>query len=119
MNNNKNSLLIKEACVDSVDQARKAEMLGANRLEICKDLHLDGLTPKIDVVNKIIKEVSIPIKVMIRPRSGNFVYNEFETLKMEQEINQFKCLIFIFNYHNIYNIYVCFNLFIFIFLFIY
>ena len=92
MNNNKNSLLIKEACVDSVDQARKAEMLGANRLEICKDLHLDGLTPKIDVVNRIIKEVSIPIKVMIRPRSGNFVYNEFETLKMEQEINQFKSI---------------------------
>jgi len=92
MNNNKNSLLIKEACVDSFDQARKAEMLGANRLEICKDLHLDGLTPKIDVVNKIIKEVSIPIKVMIRPRSGNFVYNEFETLKMEQEINQFKSI---------------------------
>ena len=92
MNNNKNSLLIKEACVDSFDQARKAEILGANRLEICKDLHLDGLTPKIDVVNKIIKEVSIPIKVMIRPRSGNFVYNEFETLKMEQEINQFKSI---------------------------
>ena len=92
MNNNKNSLLIKEACVDSFEQARKAEMLGANRLEICKDLHLDGLTPKIDVVNKIINEVSIPIKVMIRPRSGNFVYNEFETLKMEQEINQFKSI---------------------------
>ena len=63
-------------------------MLGANRLEICKDLHLDGLTPKIDVVKKIINELSIPIKVMIRPRSGSFVYNEFETLKMEQEINQ-------------------------------
>ena len=92
MNNNKNSLLIKEACVDSFDQARKAEMLGANRLEICKDLHLDGLTPKIDVVKKIINELSIPIKVMIRPRSGNFVYNEFETLKMEQEINQFKSI---------------------------
>ena len=92
MNNNKNSLLIKEACVDSFDQARKAEILGANRLEICKDLHLDGLTPKIDVVKRIINELSIPIKVMIRPRSGNFVYNEFETLKMEQEINQFKSI---------------------------
>jgi len=92
MNNNINSLLVKEACVDSFDQACKAEILGANRLEICKDLHLDGLTPKIDVVNKIINEVSIPIKVMIRPRSGNFVYNEFETLKMEQDINQFKSI---------------------------
>ena len=92
MNTNKNSLLIKEACVDSFNQAREAEMLGANRLEICKDLHLDGLTPKIDVVNKIINEVSIPIKVMIRPRSGNFVYNELEILKMEQEITHFKSI---------------------------
>ena len=62
MNNNKNSLLIKEACVDSFNQARKAEMLGANRLEICKDLHLDGLTPKIDVVNKIINEFQFQLK---------------------------------------------------------
>ena len=29
---------------------------------------------------------------MIRPRSGNFVYNEFEILKMEQEINHFKSI---------------------------
>ena len=64
MNNNKNSLLIKGLVLIPLI-ARKANV-GANRLKSV-DLHLDGLTPKIDVVNRIIKEVSIPIKVMIRP----------------------------------------------------
>ena len=85
-------ILIKEVCIDSFDQALKAEKRGANRLEICSQLNFDGLTPRIDDVDKIIKNISIPIKVMIRSRKGNFIYNEREVSIMEKEIALFKAM---------------------------
>ena len=84
--------LIKEVCIDSYEQAIKAESLGASRLEICSELKFDGLTPRMEDVEKIIKNISIPIKVMIRPRKGNFIYNDKEILIMEKEIDLFKSM---------------------------
>ena len=81
-----NNILIKESCVDSIEQAINAERCGANRIELCKDLNLEGLTPEINVIHNTIDSVNIPVKVMIRPRSGNFIYNQNEIKSMEQDI---------------------------------
>ena len=87
-----NKITIREVCIDSIDQAMKAERQGADRLELCSALHLDGLTPKINEVYKVIKIIQIPIKVMVRCRDGNFIYNESEISKMEEEIDLFKSM---------------------------
>ena len=84
--------IIREVCIDSIDQAKEAERLGADRLELCSDLHLDGLTPKIDDVYKVIKTIKIPVKVMVRCRGGNFTYDENETSKMEKEVDILKSM---------------------------
>ena len=84
--------IIREVCIDSIDQAKEAERLGADRLELCSDLHLDGLTPKIDDVYKVIKTIKIPVKVMVRCRGGNFTYDENETFKMEKEVDLLKSM---------------------------
>ena len=71
----KKNIPIKEACVESTDQAVNAEINGADRIELCKNLDLDGLTPEINVIQNTMKSVNIPVKVMIRPRPGNFIYS--------------------------------------------
>ena len=75
--------IVKESCVQTLDEAIRAEKNGANRIELCSRLDLDGLTPNRELITKVASRVKIPIKVMIRPRSGNFNYND-------QEINQMK-----------------------------
>ena len=81
-----------EACVETLEEATLAEKRGANRLEICSRLDLDGLTPDVKLIQKALKIISIPIKVMIRQRSGDFVYSEEEILAMKNQINIFKSI---------------------------
>ena len=83
---------IKEACVESFQGAVAAEKNGADRIEICSNLELDGLTPSRDMVRKLIKTLNIPIKVMIRPKSGDFCYDITEINKMFDDIAYFRSL---------------------------
>ena len=78
--------IIKEVCVDSYRDALFAEQLGADRIELCSSLDQDGLTPKRKTIKLLSKELTIPLKVMIRPRPGNFNYNETELVQMESDI---------------------------------
>tara|TARA_Y100001934_G_C12288339_1_gene743481 strand:- start:111 stop:728 length:618 start_codon:yes stop_codon:yes gene_type:complete len=78
---------IKESCVSSLEHAIHAEKHGADRIELCKNLDLDGLTPNKKVIINTIRSLSIPVKVMIRPRSGDFIYNENEIKVMEKNID--------------------------------
>ena len=83
---------IKEACVESFEGAVAAEKNGADRIEICSNLELDGLTPSRDMVRKLIKTLNIPIKVMIRPKAGDFCYDSKEINKMSDDIAYFRSL---------------------------
>jgi len=82
--------MIKEACVETFEEAALAEKLGANRVELCSDLVNDGLTPSFDLMEKASAELKIPVMVMVRPRVGNFVYSENEINQMKAEINMAK-----------------------------
>jgi copper homeostasis protein len=55
-----------EVIVTSTEEATEAEQGGANRLEVVRDLQHEGLTPPVDLVEEILKSVSIPIRVMLR-----------------------------------------------------
>ena len=78
--------IIKEACVGKLEQAKMAEYYNADRVEICSRLDLDGLTPDKPTIEETISSLSIPVKVMIRPKSDNFIYSDLETIKMESDI---------------------------------
>ena len=79
--------IIKEVCVEGYQEAMLAEKLGADRIELCSHLDKDGLTPERETILDVLSSISIPIKIMIRPRSGNFVYNKKEIYQMEEEIS--------------------------------
>ena len=78
--------IVKEACVERLDEAILAEKNGANRIELCSRLDLDGLTPHRNMIKDVINSVKIPVKVMIRPRAGNFVYHDHELNVMRDDI---------------------------------
>lgn len=84
--------MIKEACVDSLENAMTAQQQGADRIELCSRLDLDGLSPDLELIDKTLSSLTIPVKVMIRPRSGNFVCLESELESMENEIDQCKVM---------------------------
>ena len=79
--------IIKEACVEGFDEAIQAKVMGANRIELCSSLHKDGLTPDRKTITSVLKGMTIPVKIMIRPRPGNFIYSQKEISQMESDIS--------------------------------
>lgn len=77
-----------EVCVDSYTSILAAKNAGANRIELCSALNIGGLTPSYGLMKKAKEVEDIEIFVMIRPRSGDFLYddNEFETMKNDINI---------------------------------
>ena len=84
--------MIIEVCANSYESAINAEVGGANRVELCKDLHLDGITPDNEVVIKTLNKLKIPVFILIRPRAGDFVYTNEEFELMKSDIIKFKKL---------------------------
>ena len=84
--------IIKEVCVDTFKDAINAEKNGADRIELCGRLDLDGLTPSRRLIKKVFLNLSIPIRVMIRPKHPSFVYSENDINKMILDINYCKDL---------------------------
>ena len=70
--------MILEVCVDSVESAVNAETGGADRLELCGDLIVGGITPSLALYERIREKVDLPIHVLLRPRFGDFLYSEEE-----------------------------------------
>jgi len=75
-----------EACVDSLSDALKAYDQGADQIELCSRLDLQGLSPDRDLVQKVLKSVPIPIKVMVRPRGEDFAYTYSDLGQIQDEI---------------------------------
>ena len=82
--------MIIEVCAESHEHAVKAEKAGADRIELCKDLHLDGLTPDYQTAKNTIEKLNIPVFILIRPRKGDFVYSNEEFELMKRDIIKFK-----------------------------
>ena len=82
--------MIIEVCAESYEYALKAEKAGANRIELCKNLHLDGLTPDYESAKRTIDSLNIPVFILIRPREGDFIYSNEEFELMKRDIIKFK-----------------------------
>jgi copper homeostasis protein len=80
-----------EVCCADLHSVRAAVEGGAHRVELCQALGLDGLTPSAGMIETAVG-MGIPVQVLIRPREGDFVYNEDEVLCMQRDIRHAKRL---------------------------
>ena len=79
-----------EICVDSLASARAAIRGGADRLELCSALLAGGLTPYEELLRQIRAESDIPVRCLMRPRAGDFLYTPEEIDLMAQQIRSLK-----------------------------
>ena len=74
-----------EIAVQDVEGARIAHAQGADRIELCSALGVGGLTPSL-ALTEASARVGIPVHVLVRPRPGDFVYNDDERAIIERDV---------------------------------
>ena len=83
---------ILEVCVETIQQGLLAENYHADRIEFCHRLDLGGVTPDHDLIRSAVNTIKIPVKIMIRPRGGDFIYSDSEVDKMKSDIRYCKSI---------------------------
>ncbi len=79
--------LVVEICADSVESAIVAESSGAGRIELCSALVEGGVTPSAGLIDSVRRNTGIKLHVLIRPRSGDFLYTDNEFSVMRRDID--------------------------------
>ena len=70
--------MLVEVCANSLESALNAEKCGADRIELCSELAVGGITPSYGLLKAIKADIKIPVHVLVRPRSGDFSYSDVE-----------------------------------------
>ena len=81
--------MIYEFCAENVTNLEKAMQAGARRIELCDNLAVGGTTPSYGVIKaavELAKPYNVTVMTMIRPRGGDFVYNDLEMEIMLEDI---------------------------------
>lgn len=81
--------MIYEFCAENMTLLEKAMQAGARRIELCDNLAVGGTTPSYGVTKAAVElaaNYDTTIMTMIRPRGGDFVYNDLEIAIMLEDI---------------------------------
>ncbi len=76
------SSLVLEVIVCSAAEAIAAEKGGASRLEVVRELDRGGLTPSVELVQRIKETVDLPLRVMVRESDGYETSGEAEVRRL-------------------------------------
>jgi len=85
-----NRRFLLEISIETVEAALAAQRGGADRIELCGNLNIGGVTPSVEVMRTVREQLHIPIFAIIRPRGGDFVYSEGESAEMKRSIAEAK-----------------------------
>ena len=78
--------MIIETCCDSITAMYAAVIAGTDRIELCNDLSVGGVTPHHADIDEAGTLKGLKVNVLIRPRGGSFVYHESEIERMFYKI---------------------------------
>ena len=79
--------MLVEVCANSLESAINAQKAGADRIELCSELAVGGITPSYGLLKAVKTHISIPVHVLIRPRSGDFTFSDQEFNIMKTDID--------------------------------
>lgn len=82
-------MLLKEFCAENFEHIVAAIDAGARRIELCDNLAVGGTTPSHGVIAHTVEYAlshGVSVVTMIRPRGGDFVYNEDEIAMMLDDV---------------------------------
>jgi copper homeostasis protein len=82
--------MIREVCVDSVDGVRAAKAAGAERVELCAAFLEGGITPSRGMIARARAVEDMRLHVIIRPRGGDFLFDDDEFAAMQTDIDTAK-----------------------------
>jgi len=74
-----------EVCIDRVDAIDACVRGGADCVELCASLDIGGVTPSRGTMREL-RDASLPVHVLIRPRDGDFVYGQRDARVMLDDI---------------------------------
>ena len=75
-----------EICAPSYESALAAQRGGAARIELCSELDAGGVTPSYGLIQGVRAALTIAVNVLIRPRSGDFLYSSYEVETVTRDI---------------------------------
>ncbi|MCX5765818.1 MAG: copper homeostasis protein CutC [Gemmatimonadetes bacterium] len=78
--------ILVEAAVDTFADALAAQGEGCHRIELCGPLHDGGTTPSAGLIARCSDRLLVSVHVLVRPRTGNFVYTDDEIAVMARDI---------------------------------
>lgn len=81
-----------EICCFTAESAYKAAQAGAHRIELCDNIAEGGTTPSHATISWVVRQLQIPVNVIVRPRGGDFLYSDTEYHLIKEDINQIKKL---------------------------
>jgi len=84
--------MLLEICANSLQSAINAQQSGAQRIELCENLEQGGTTPSYGMLAQARKHLNIKLNVLIRPRSGDFLYSDLEYQIIQDDIKMAKQL---------------------------
>lgn len=79
--------MILEICCSNIESVIAAREGGASRVELCSALETGGVTPSEGFIRKAVELFPGPVVVLIRPRSGDYVYSSEEIDIMVDDIH--------------------------------
>ena len=77
---------IVEVVVYNIESAFKAQLGGADRIELCENPADGGTTPSLGTVEQVRQNVTLDVYVMLRPRGGDFCYSSYEFHGMKRDL---------------------------------
>ena len=79
-----------EVCADCVQSAVNADNAGADRIELCSNLVIGGVTPGMALFKLVKKYTVVKVRVLLRPRYGDYCYSAYEFEQLKEEVQMYR-----------------------------